>query len=182
MYRLKIYFKHSLITFLLGFYGYPLIEILWRGYSHFSMAITGGICFFTVYCFCNLSKTSTVIEKCMIGALLITGIELLSGVAVNGFLKLNVWDYSNVPFNLFGQICLPYYFLWTLLMLPVSVLSVSLKNALSQNSDIMLYDNTKAQPNNKIKAPYYISENIYKYLSVRLFNKSAQKSGKGFSQ
>lgn len=130
---MRRFLKHTTVVFLLGFYGYPLIEILWRGHTHWSMAITGGTCFLTVYGFCNLSKNTTVAEKCVIGAALITGIELLSGVAVNGLMGLKVWDYSKMPFNLFGQICLTYYFLWALLMLPVSFLSKAVKKSLSQN-------------------------------------------------
>ena len=31
------------------------------------------------------------------------------------WLKLDIWDYSRIPFNLYGQICLPYAAVWFVL-------------------------------------------------------------------
>ena len=78
--------------FLFSFGGivYVLIEMLWRGYSHWSMFILGGICFVLL----------GLINKKYTWDLL---------------LNLNVWDYYDLPFNIMGQICLPYMFLWFLL-------------------------------------------------------------------
>ena len=45
------------------------------------------------------------IIRCMI---FVTSCEFITGIIVNKWLNLNVWDYSNVPFQLFGQICLPF--------------------------------------------------------------------------
>ena len=36
--------KKSGFLFLTGFTLYPIVEILWRGYSHISMAFAGGVC------------------------------------------------------------------------------------------------------------------------------------------
>lgn len=135
-YKNDIYLKHLAIVFLLGFYLYPLIEILWRGRTHISMAFCGGICFAVVYLFFNLTENATLAEKCMIGALLVTGIELITGVFVNGVMGLNVWDYSDMPFNLFGQICPTYYVLWALLMLPANFLSRFISRALQTGARI----------------------------------------------
>lgn len=44
--------------------------------------------------------------------LIITGIELIFGIAFNIILKEQVWDYSNMPLNLFGQICIPFSIAW----------------------------------------------------------------------
>ena len=38
-----------------------------------------------------------------------------TGIIVNKWLNLGIWDYSNVPFQLFGQICLPFMALFGLL-------------------------------------------------------------------
>ena len=46
--------------------------------------------------------------------LVVTGIEFVSGCIVNLWLGWNVWDYSHMPFNLLGQICLPFSLLWVL--------------------------------------------------------------------
>jgi uncharacterized membrane protein len=51
----------------------------------------------------------------LIGAGIITGAELVTGIIVNIWLGLNVWDYSAIPTNIMGQICLPFSLLWVLL-------------------------------------------------------------------
>ena len=43
---------------------------------------------------------------------IITIIEFISGIILNLLLNLHVWDYSNMPFNILGQICLPFTILW----------------------------------------------------------------------
>ena len=48
----------------------------------------------------------------MIGGVLVTALEFITGLIVNVWLGLNVWDYSNLPLNLMGQICLPFFFAW----------------------------------------------------------------------
>ena len=35
--------------FLIGGLGYGLLEILWRGRTHWSMLLTGGVCFIALY-------------------------------------------------------------------------------------------------------------------------------------
>lgn len=50
--------------------------------------------------------------KCITGAVIITGLELILGIWFNIILKENVWDYSNMPLNFMGQICLPFSALW----------------------------------------------------------------------
>jgi uncharacterized membrane protein len=52
--------------------------------------------------------------KCLFGALIITTIELIIGIWFNIILKENVWDYSAIPLNFLGQICVPYSMLWLL--------------------------------------------------------------------
>ena len=41
-----------------------------------------------------------------------TGTELVTGLILNTWLGLGVWDYSHLPLNLWGQICVPYSLLW----------------------------------------------------------------------
>ena len=59
------------------------------------------------------------LNQCLLGAALITSAELIVGVTVNIILGWNVWDYSDIPLNFMGQICLPYSVLWYFLCLPV---------------------------------------------------------------
>ena len=102
---------------------YIVIELLWRGYSHWTMFILGGICFF---CIGLINEEFTwdmpLVKQMFIGAIFITMWEFLFGIIVNGVYNLNVWDYSNMPFNILGQICLPYCILWFFISLPAIVL------------------------------------------------------------
>ena len=51
-------------------------------------------------------------HKAWLGCLLITMLELLCGLGFNLWLGLNIWDYSLLPFNFYGQICLPFSLIW----------------------------------------------------------------------
>ena len=53
----------------------------------------------------------------LLGGGIITVLELATGLFVNVWMGWNVWDYSNMPLNLWGQICLPYSLLWTVISL-----------------------------------------------------------------
>jgi len=103
----------------LGAVGYMVIEILWRGYSHWTMALTGGVCFFIIYMNEELFFYAPLWKRCLVGSLAVTLIELVEGFFVNILLGWAVWDYSAVPFNVCGQICLLYSGLWFLLCMPL---------------------------------------------------------------
>lgn len=45
----------------------------------------------------------------------ITGAELAAGMVLNVWLNMDVWDYSNMPGNLWGQICPQFWALWCVL-------------------------------------------------------------------
>ena len=38
--------------------------------------------------------------------------EFAAGCVLNLWLGLGVWDYTDMPFNLMGQICLPFSAVW----------------------------------------------------------------------
>ena len=105
------------ISFLMGFFIYSMIEIIDRGYTHWTMGLTGGTALMILYLI-NSSSGITLLKSCMIGAVFITVTEFLVGVVVNMVFKWNVWDYSEVPFNVMGQICLPFTVLWFILCIP----------------------------------------------------------------
>lgn len=114
--------------FLIGAFGYGAIEILWRGYTHWTMLFAGGTCFTIYYKLCEDEKNMPLFAKCFFGALIITCVELMFGTVVNVLLNWNVWDYSNIPLNFFGQICLPFFILWFLLCMPLTVLCNKIKS------------------------------------------------------
>ena len=101
---------------LIGGITYMLIELAWRGYSHISMFILGSICFLLLGGINEfLPWELGFVWQMLIGAGIVTILELIFGIVVNVWLELEVWDYSNLPFNFMGQICLPFSFAWTLL-------------------------------------------------------------------
>lgn len=51
-------------------------------------------------------------KKAIIGMIIITVLEFVIGIVFNLLLKENVWDYSNMPFNILGQICVPFSVIW----------------------------------------------------------------------
>ena len=105
--------------FIVGGCAYPLLEIVWRGHTHYSMAIAGGMCMCAIHDVCNIRmKGRPLYQKCLAGAGIITGVELAVGLVVNEWLHMQVWDYSRLPLNLFGQVCLPFSLLWGLLTIP----------------------------------------------------------------
>lgn len=116
-------FKEYAAIFGIGAIGYSAIEILWRGNTHWSMAIAGGICFTAIAAIEKHCKGMRYLYKCIMGSAAITAVELCFGIVFNMLLHKNVWDYSGIKFNFLGQICLLYTVLWgflTALALPLS--------------------------------------------------------------
>ena len=96
--------------FIIGGISYYFIEIIYRGYSHFSMIIVGGICFVLIGAINEFSnKEVPLLLQMILAVLIVDTIELISGIIINKVLLLNVWDYSNLRFNLLGQISLRSY-------------------------------------------------------------------------
>lgn len=115
----------SLVVFSIGFFGYGLIEICFRGYTHWSMLLTGGACFLTMYLLNLEYKNTPLLLKALGGAAVITVYELAVGIIVNLLFKFNVWDYSALPFDFMGQICPLFSAIWfclCLLLLSISKL------------------------------------------------------------
>ena len=90
---------------------YSGVELLWRGRTHGSMFLLGGLCFALIG---GLDRKYhlPVLGQMLLGTVLVTALEFGTGLLVNRVLHLNVWDYSRSPLNLLGQICLPYSLLW----------------------------------------------------------------------
>lgn len=116
----------SLIIFITGFAGYGIIEILFRGYTHWSMLLTGGACLLTLYYLNIQYKNAPLLLKALGGALVITVYELAVGIIVNILFQFNVWDYSDMPYDFFGQICPVFTILWFLLCLGLLFISKAL--------------------------------------------------------
>lgn len=105
-----------IILFLIGGALYCFIEILWRGHTHWTMGVVGGLCFIIIGGLNNyLPWNMKIWKQAIIGSLVVTGCELIFGIILNLFLNLHIWDYSNMPLNIMGQICLPFTILWVFL-------------------------------------------------------------------
>lgn len=112
---LKLSLKYS-ILFVIGGITYAIIEIISRGFSHWSMAFVGGMAFIACGLINEILEWKTPLWKqALIGGLLITILELIAGIILNIILKWDIWDYTNFKLNFFGQICLKYSFIWCLL-------------------------------------------------------------------
>lgn len=112
MKRLKVCLK-LLVLAVIGGAIYVGIEMLWRGHSHPSMFILGGLCFVSIGLINELFPWDLgIVWQALLGGTLVTCLEFITGVIVNIWLKLGVWDYSGLPLNIFGQVCLPFYFAW----------------------------------------------------------------------
>ena len=107
------------ILFAIGGAAYGAIEVLWRGYTHWSMILTGGSCFAVLYKILIRAASCSMKVKCCIGSAVITWFEFTAGFVFNHCLRLGVWDYSDRRFNFCGQICPLYSLLWGLLTVPV---------------------------------------------------------------
>ena len=103
----------------LGCWGYPMLEYLWRGWSHWSMALAGGVCFGLVGRISDGLRGRSLPLRCAAGSAAITGVEFLVGCVCNLGLGMRVWDYSGEMFNLAGQVCARYSALWFLLSIPL---------------------------------------------------------------
>ncbi len=105
---------------------YVLVELIWRGRSHISMFLDGGVCFVLIGLLNELAPEAPITVQAMLGACIITASELAVGLAVNrGY---TVWDYRRLRPNFLGQICLCYFTLW----IPLSCFAIFADDALRQ--------------------------------------------------
>lgn len=113
-------FLRGTILFYIGGTAYMILEFIWRGRSHGSMFLLGGLCFLLVGGgACKFQKIPDPLRP-LLGAGIITALELATGWLVNRDHK--VWDYRDQSFQLDGQICLAFSLLWV----PVSLMAMEL--------------------------------------------------------
>ena len=108
---MKAFLKY-LTLFLVGGAFYYALEVLFRGYSFLAMAGCGGLCFIICGVINEKSRCMRLVLQQFIAASGITVIEFIFGLILNVWLGLNMWDYSNMPGNILGQICPQFMVLW----------------------------------------------------------------------
>ena len=105
------------MLFCLGGMAYQILELLWRGRTHGSMFVAGGLCCLLVGHLNRVQPRLPRLPRAAVGALIITMVELAVGLAVN--LDYRVWDYRGQPGNYLGQICPLFSLIW----IPVAFLA-----------------------------------------------------------
>lgn len=118
------------IIFLSGGYLYCTVELVARGFSHISMFLAGGMCMLLVGGIRRVLPEISFLSQMVLSGALITLVELAFGLVVNQRMKLEVWDYSQLPYNFRGQICLLEGCLWVLLSAPAILVHDFLWNTL----------------------------------------------------
>ena len=102
----------EITVFILGGMAYGLMEVLFRGHTHWSMVITGGACVLTLYLIMDWTMNLPLVVAALSGAGIITFYEFCVGMLVNVSFGWHVWDYSSMPGNILGQICPLFTGLW----------------------------------------------------------------------
>ena len=105
---------------------YVLIELLFRGFSHWTMYFVGGLAVLLLYLISAMDES--LMKKWIMGTMVILTVEFLAGIVINILLDWAVWDYSTHRFNLYGQICLPFAFYWFGLCIPGNALCSFIRN------------------------------------------------------
>lgn len=109
------YFLKYLVLLLIGGSIYCMIEVLARGFSHWTMFLVGGTCFILIGIINEITPKMPLIRQMLLSAIIITLIEFVSGCILNLWLGWNVWDYSDEFGNILGQICVKHSICWFLL-------------------------------------------------------------------
>ena len=120
-------FLRGCILFYIGGTAYMILEFVWRGRSHGSMFLLGGLCFLLVGGGASKFKQIPAAARPLLGAGIITGLELITGWLVNR--DFEVWDYRDQLFQFQGQICLAFSLLWV----PVSLMGMWLYGAIERH-------------------------------------------------
>ena len=101
-------FWRKCILFYIGGCAYVALELIYRGRSHGSMFLAGGLCLVLIGQLKRLPLPFLL--KAVLGAAVITAVELIVGLIVNR--DYTVWDYRTQPGNLLGQVCPLFSALW----------------------------------------------------------------------
>lgn len=101
-----------LILLLTGGTLYYCIELMARGFSHWTMLFVGGICFILIGIINEIMPKIPLVWQMILSAVIITAVEFVSGCILNIWLGLDIWDYSDETFNLIGQISLKHSIYW----------------------------------------------------------------------
>ena len=107
---------------------YYCVELLYRGFSHPSMFLLGGICLCWIdFVEKHMGSLWTRGMRMLVSGLGITVFEFICGCIVNLWLGLDVWDYSDLHVQFLGQVSLLFFLFWCVMSLPGSIFCKSFR-------------------------------------------------------
>ena len=118
------------LLFYTGGATYLSLELLYRGRSHGSMFLAGGLCFLLIGHLNRVEPRLPLPLRALVGAMIVTMVELGAGMAVNR--NYQVWDYRDQPLNFMGQICPVFTALW----IPLSLAAALLFDRMDRGIDV----------------------------------------------
>ena len=124
---MKSWAKPLILWFFLG-EQYFVIEAVYRQFwkggeqAHLAMLAVGGTACVLVGAINQKPRfyRMPMLAQAVIGALLVLVVELAAGLILNVWLGLEIWDYSHLPFNLWGQVCPQFAATW-LFFMPICI-------------------------------------------------------------
>lgn len=111
-------------AFLVWFGGstYVTLEVFWRARSHWTMFVLAAVVFIMIGLLNEIWAKWNLLIQTLVGTGIATVLEFITGLVVNVILRWDVWDYSNLPGNIMGQICPQFMILWALIVVVAIVL------------------------------------------------------------
>lgn len=124
--RLKV--RHAVLSVLLWTWTgtvYFFMEVIWKTLHGRADSISWTMLLLAVIlaiplerCGAEMPWHASLCLQGIVCGVAITAAELLSGLILNVWLGLGIWNYSGLPLNFMGQICLPFFGVWCLLSIP----------------------------------------------------------------
>ena len=96
---------------------YLLIELAWRGYTHWTMLPLAAVIFICAGVLDEVERPPSIWQQVILGTTIATALEFVAGLILDVWLGLVIWDYSNLPGNVLGQICPQFTLAWAVLVL-----------------------------------------------------------------
>ena len=111
--KFKSFMKY-LLLFTFSGYIYVCLELIFRGYSNITMMFASSICAIPMIILNNkFTYEIDFLLQLFLCAIFATLVEFIFGMLFNR--DYSIWDYRNMPLNLYGQICLPFSLLWMII-------------------------------------------------------------------
>lgn len=111
--KFKSFMKY-LLLFTFSGYIYVCLELIFRGYSDITMMFASSICAIPMIILNNkFTYEIDFLLQLFLCSIFATLVEFIFGMLFNR--DYSIWDYRNMPLNLYGQICLPFSLLWMII-------------------------------------------------------------------